>query len=145
MHSSICTYIYTYALYCTALIEIPLSSGNATASFGQPMRKENEKNQGETERWKSAAATKFIGNTQGGKNNKTLTQYPAYGHNFYAASSEETKKKTVQIDRLGSAYSSWSRSRSKSRELSLQSQSTTCRVFHYELLLTMFHFSWAHS
>lgn len=57
------------------------------------MRKENEKNQGETERWKSAAATKFIGNTQGGKNNKTLTQYPAYGHNFYAASSEETKKK----------------------------------------------------
>jgi len=103
------------------------------------IQKEGKKRTGETKRWKSAAATKFIGNTQGGKNNKTLTQYPAYGHNFYAASSEENQK--VQIDRLGSAYCSWSRSRSSSRSMELSLQSPACPVFHYELLLTMFHFS----
>ncbi|KAI8043697.1 hypothetical protein M5D96_005035, partial [Drosophila gunungcola] len=78
---------------------------------------------GETERWKSAAATKFIGNTH-----------------------KERRSQKLEIDRLGSAYCSCSRSRSGSGELSLQSpipkpQSPTCRVFHYELLLTMFHFS----
>lgn len=82
------TYLHTTLLavefsYFSALIEIPLSSGTATASFRQPRKQEKS----------AAAATKFIGNRhrQGGKKNKTLTQYPAYGHNFYAASSEKNK------------------------------------------------------